>query len=196
MKESGRLPVFVFYRESNKLLKSKEIFTNSIDGGPPVAVAGTAKDRQIAQRVFDLVVPVCTTEGMELIQVAYQRESSGRVLRLYIDKPGGVTLEDCAGISRQVDDLLEVNLDDMGPYGLEVSSPGVERPLVRVGDFEKFKDRRARIQMASPMDGRKAFTGILLGMTEGRVLLHVDNRTVSLPYNGIAKAHLVAGLVD
>ncbi|MBI9081966.1 MAG: ribosome maturation factor RimP [Desulfobacterales bacterium] len=131
-------------------------------------------------------------EGMELIQVAYQRESAGRVLRLYIDKPGGVTLKDCADISRQVADLLDVSLDDVGPYGLEVSSPGVERPLVRVSDFERFKDRRARIQMDSPIDGRKAFTGILLGMTEDRVHLCVDNRTVALPYDGIAKAHLVA----
>lgn len=175
-------------------MKSKEISTKSASGGPKAAVGGTAKERQIAQRVFDLAVPVCMANGMALIQVVYQRESVGRVLRLYIDKPGGVCLKDCADISRQVADLLDVSLDDVGPYGLEVSSPGVERPLVRVSDFERFRDRRARIQMASSIDGRKAFTGILLGMIEDQVHLRVDNRTVVLPYDGIARAHLVAEL--
>lgn len=161
-----------------------------VSSGPSPISAGTAKDRRVAEAVLALATPVCQAEGAELIQVVFRRENAGRVLRLFIDKPGGVTLEDCAAVSRQVDDLLEVSLDDIGPYSLEVSSPGAERPLVRPEDFDRFKDCRARITMARPVEGRKTFTGILLGLADGRLRLRVDNRTVDLPYGEIARAQL------
>ena len=81
-----------------------------------------AQTKSLAQRL-------CEAEGMELVHVEFQREAGGRVLRLYIDQPGGVTLNDCVNISRQMGDLLDVNIENMGPYNLEVSSPGTDRPL-------------------------------------------------------------------
>jgi ribosome maturation factor RimP len=75
-----------------------------------------------------LAEPICRDEGLELVYVQYRRESNGRVLRLFIDKTGGVSLDDCTRVSRQLNDILDVNLEDIGPYHLEVSSPGADRP--------------------------------------------------------------------
>ena len=76
---------------------------------------------------------------LELIQVEYQRESNGRILRLYVDKPDGIIIDDCIAVSRQMGDILDVHLEDVGPYSLEVTSPGLERPLARKQDFANLK---------------------------------------------------------
>ena len=103
-----------------------------------------------------LVEPVCAAAGLELVLAEFRRESTGRILRLYIDRPdGGVTLDDCAAISRQVTDLLDVSLEDIGPYNLEVSSPGIERPLVKTADYQRFTGKTARIQLHAPLNGQK-----------------------------------------
>ena len=128
---------------------------------------------------------------MELVQVEYQREAGGRVLRLFIDRPGGVTLDDCIQISRQAGDVLEVCLENMGPYSLEVSSPGTNRPLVKQFDYERFKGRRAKIKTIQALDGQKNFKGVLAGISEGLVKLSVDDNTITIPIMEIAKAHLV-----
>ena len=78
--------------------------------------------------MWALAEPLCESEGLELIQVEYQRESAGRILRLYIDKPGGINLDDCVGVSRQMGDILDVHLQELGPYNLEVTSPGSGAP--------------------------------------------------------------------
>jgi len=100
-----------------------------------------ANMQKIADQVSALAKPVCESEGLELIYVEYQRESAGRILRLYIDKPEGINLKDCVVISRQMTDIIDVNLDDIGPFNLEVTSPGPSRPLASNEDFEKFKRR-------------------------------------------------------
>jgi ribosome maturation factor RimP len=176
------------------LAKLKEKQRDAPGSGPSAALGGSQKDRDVALEVIRLVSPVCTAEGLELIQVQYRRESAGRVLRLYIDKPGGIALADCADLSRQVGDLLEVSLETLGPHSLEVSSPGVERPLVKPEDFDRFKGNRAQVHLERPMDGRKKFTGTLLGMTDGAVRLMVDNREVVLPYGAIARARLAVAM--
>ena len=87
------------------------------------------KKHEIIQLVWKLAEPICSSEGMELIFVEYQREPGGRILRLYIDRPGGIALDDCAMVSRQIGDILDVHLDsNVPPYHLEVSSPGSQRP--------------------------------------------------------------------
>jgi len=128
---------------------------------------------------------------MELVQVEYQREAGGRVLRLFIDRPGGVTLGDCAQISRQAGDVLEVCLENMGPYSLEVSSPGTNRPLVKQVDYERFKGRRAKIKTIQALDGQKNFKGVLAGISEGLVKLAIEGNTITIPFMEIAKAHLI-----
>ena len=82
---------------------------------------------EVIALVNTLAEPLCKNEGMELVHVEYQREAAGWVLRLYIDQPGGVRLEDCSRVSRQLGDLLDVTVENIGPYNLEVSSPGINR---------------------------------------------------------------------
>ena len=144
----------------------------------------------IIARAKDLIEPLCEAEGMELVHLEFQREAGGRILRIYIDGPCGVTLDDCVRVSRQSGDLLDVYLEDTGPYSLEVSSPGPTRPLVKKHDFERFKGNRTRIMTAQAIDGQKNFKGVLLGISDGIVKLSVDDKTVAIPYQKITKAQL------
>ena len=137
-----------------------------------------------------MVEPLCASEGLELVHVEFQRESSGRILRLYIDKPDGINLDDCASVSRQMGDLLDVNLEDIGPYSLEVTSPGPERPLAKQEDFDKFKGSRAKIKTSRPLNGQKNFTGVLRGISGEQVNLQIGEQTVAIPYQDISKARL------
>lgn len=149
------------------------------------------KEADVIDRVGKLAEPLCESEGMELVHVEYHREPGGRILRIYIDKPGGVHLEDCTDISRQMGDLLDVYLDEIGPYNLEVSSPGPDRPLGKAGDFDRFKGCRAKIRTHRPRDGRRNFTGVLMGISDGNVTIMVENRTVAIPLPEIQKARLI-----
>jgi ribosome maturation factor RimP len=155
---------------------------------PPMV--GMASNPMIA-RVWRLAEPLCRGESMELVHVEFQREPGGRILRIYLDKPGGVTLADCVDISRQLGDILDVGLETELSYRLEVSSPGVQRPLGKLGDFERFRGRQARIRILQPIDGRRNFTGTLEGIDGQVVLLKVDQRTMRIALADIAKAHLI-----
>ncbi|UCD33340.1 MAG: ribosome maturation factor RimP [Desulfobacterales bacterium] len=159
---------------------------------PPTTLEPFKKvgEQDILMRAKDLLEPMCEAEGVELVHLEYQREANGRILRLYIDRPGGVTLDDCVAVSRQSGDLLDVYLDDMGPYRLEVSSPGSNRPLGKKIDYEKFKGSRAKIVTTQPINGQKNFKGTLLGISKDLVTLSIDDTTVAIPYQEIAKAHL------
>ncbi len=141
--------------------------------------------------VKELTEPLCQAEGMELVHVEYQREAGGRTLRVYIDKPGGVRLDDCVRISRQLSDLLDVYTENNDSYRLEISSPGPDRPLGKRNDFERFKGRDVKIRTVLPIEGRKNFTGLLLGLTDGMVNLMIKDKPVAIPYQGIRKAWLV-----
>ena len=152
---------------------------------------GRANEQKVVKQVWSLAEPLCESEGLELIQVEYQRESAGRILRLYVDKPGGIKLDDCAGVSRQMGDILDVNLEDVGPYNLEVTSPGLERPLARKQDFDKFKGNRAKIKTFQPLNRQKNFTGILLGISGDKVNLQIDEQIITITYTNISKAHLI-----
>jgi ribosome maturation factor RimP len=147
------------------------------------------KEKIVAQ-ARDLIESLCETEGLELVHLEYQRESGGRILRLFIDKPEGVTLDDCVHISRQASDLLDVYLEDAGPYRLEVSSPGPNRPLGKRRDFDRFKGSRVKIRTAQPVDGQKKIKGVLMGISEEMVKLSVDGKTLDIPYREIIMARL------
>ena len=144
----------------------------------------------VVERVRKIVDPLCTAEGIELVHLEYRRESAGRVLRLYIDKPGGIRVDDCAMISRQVSDYLDVALELEETYRLEVSSPGTARPLVRAQDFERFKGHTARIRTREALNGSRNFKGVLLGMSGGMIRLSVGNETLDIPIEQVDKAAL------
>jgi ribosome maturation factor RimP len=150
------------------------------------------RERVNIEEIRLIVEPVCESEGMELVHVEFQREPQGRVMRLYIDKPDGITLDDCVCISRQVSDLLDVSFPFPElEYSLEISSPGPNRPLGKESDFERFKGNVARIRTSEPVDGQKNFYGLLQGFSQGMVTIMVSGKAVTIPFQQITKARLV-----
>lgn len=145
----------------------------------------------IIGRVWHLADPLCRSEGLELVHVEYQREPGGRTLRLYLDKPGGVTLDDCAAVSRQLGDILDVNLDTQVPYRLEVSSPGLKRPLGKLEDFKRFCGRSAKIRTRQAINGQKNFTGKLVSVVQSEISLQTNEKAVRIALANIAKAQLL-----
>lgn len=152
---------------------------------------GPQNEKRIARQAASLVEPLCESEGLELVHIEYQRESGGRILRVYIDQPGGVSLDDCVTVSRQLNDVLDVHLDDIGPYNLEVSSPGPQRPLSKPEHYERFKGRKAKIKTQQPIDAQKNFTGIIMEATAEHLTLASNAKTVVIPFGHITKARLV-----
>ena len=147
-----------------------------------------------------LTEPYVRDAGFDLIEVTFGRESSGWVLRLYIDAPRTeagasviVSHDDCARVSRDVSAALDVADSIPHAYQLEVSSPGLDRPLRREGDFARLAGENARVKMSDDggVDGRRNFSGTIRGAKDGRVEIECDGRSYQLPIDGIAKANLV-----
>ena len=139
----------------------------------------------------NVVQPVVAGMGYELVDV--QASNGGRLLRLFIDKPGGVGLEDCAAVSRQLSRVFEVEGIDY--ERLEVSSPGLDRPLRKGADFARFAGQKAELRMRTPdATGRRRFVGVLRGAEEGRVSLELDGQTVALELSDVERARLVPEL--
>ncbi|MGD8347652.1 MAG: ribosome maturation factor RimP [Gammaproteobacteria bacterium] len=144
--------------------------------------------RDLAQ----LFEPVIESMGYELVGVEYTGGSGHGTLRVYIDRDSGVSLDDCAAISHQVSGILDVEEPIKQAYDLEISSPGIDRPLFKLADFERFAGSVAKIRLAAGLDGRRNFKGRLQGVTDaGQVAVEVDGEIFDLPYADIAKAHLV-----
>ncbi len=156
-------------------------------------------ERQIVRQVIDLAEPVCAAEGLELVFVEFQRESGGRVMRLYIDKPGGVGLDDCTAVSRQVSDLLDIYLDPDIVYNLEVSSPGSNRPLGKLADFERFQNRRIDLRFFPELPGdqgddsgrRLRAKAILRGVRDDNIRVEINGQEMTIAHQQVIKACLV-----
>lgn len=151
--------------------------------------------RQVEERARELVERILVNEGFELVDVEYAREREGWVLRLFIDKPGGVGLDDCTKASRAVDTALEV--EDLIPheYCLEVSSPGLNRPLKRPAHFQSALGKRVKVKTYGPVEGtappRKSFTGVLAEVDETSVVVEVEGAgAFRIQFRDIAKANL------
>lgn len=142
-------------------------------------------------QVNRLAEPVCDAEGAELVHTEYQTEQHGKILRLYIDKPGGVTIDDCAAVSRQLGDLLDIYLESDDPYSLEVSSPGSNRPLTKQDDFNRFKGNLIQLQSSRPVNGQKKFKGTLMGIKEGMVILKIEQKSVAINFENVIRARLI-----
>jgi len=151
----------------------------------------SAERERVMAAAHKLAEPLCSAEGMELVFIEFQAEPGGRILRLYIDQPGGVTLDDCAGISRQISDLLDVGLETDEPYSLEVSSPGANRPLGKLEDYNRFKGQEAKIQIIEPIDGQKNFKGTLMGAEDSLITILTNDKTVAIRFDTITKARLI-----
>lgn len=138
-----------------------------------------------------VVEPALTGLGFELVDV--QASNGGRLLRLFIDKPGGITVDDCAAVSRHLTRVLAVEGIDY--ERLEVSSPGLDRPLRKGVDFARFAGRKAEVRMRTPdASGRRRFVGVLRGAEAGRVQIELDGQTVGLELDNVERARLVPEL--
>lgn len=145
----------------------------------------------VAKRVRAVVEPIINDLGLELVLVEFFGARGRSVLRLTIDGPNGVGLDDCERVTRAVDAPLDEADPISGSYTLEVSSPGLDRPLVRRADYERFAGHEVRLQTYAPIDGRKNWTGTLVGLDGDDVLLKVDDTQARLPLAQVSKARLV-----
>ena len=148
--------------------------------------------RRVVERVTASARPLVEAEGLELVAVEYQREPAGWILRVYVDRTGGVSLDDCERVSRQLGDLLDVDDPVEHAYTLEVSSPGLDRPLVSEADFARFAGSQVRLQTEVPVEGQRRFKGRVLGAAGGAVRLALEGgREVAIPHAAIERARLV-----
>jgi ribosome maturation factor RimP len=140
-----------------------------------------ARQTDVVQRVREAAARVAASHGLDIFEVQFRREAQGMVLRVLIDRPGpsatadeSVSVEDCAGVSRDLSALLDVEDLVATAYVLEVSSPGLDRPLRQIDDYRRFAGRRAKIVMSDPVDGQTYFKG-RLGGTDGDVVVIEDD---------------------
>jgi ribosome maturation factor RimP len=146
----------------------------------------------VLARIREMAEILLKESGLELVELEFRREGRGWVLRLFIDKPGGVSLDDCAAISRELGNQIDV--EDMIPssYTLEVSSPGLDRPLKREEDFLKQIGKMIQLNTSAPWDGQRFFRGKMMDYQKGGFLLLADKKKIwEIPVSLIAKARLV-----
>lgn len=134
--------------------------------------------------------PLCVQEGFELVHVECVSDRAGMIFRIYLDKPGGITIDDCVLMSRKLGDIMDVELEEISAYRLEVSSPGAKRPLKKQADFERFLGSRIKVETADPIGDRRKFTGILSKAQDGCVEVVVNNETIVFRLEQIAKSRL------
>lgn len=142
-------------------------------------------------QLWDLLEPVITGLGYELVEIEYQPNPKHGVLRIFIDQPSGVQLDDCQQVSNQVSALLDVEDPIPGHYNLEVSSPGLDRPLNRIEDFQRFTGEIVKITTGMAINGQRNFKGRLCGIEGDDIKIEFDGKQVTLPLASIDKARLV-----
>jgi len=145
----------------------------------------------VVEKIEEFASVLLPSMGLELVEVQFRREGHGWVLRLFIDCEQGVTVDHCADVSREVSDFLDVEDLIDHPYHLEVSSPGLERPLKSLNDYRRFVGRRAKIKLRESVDGQKVFAGTINSVNDHGVELELeDGSKVMLPFAHIRKARL------
>jgi len=142
--------------------------------------------------ISEIVTRVAVSEGFELVEVEYRGGPNNRILRIFVDKPGGVTLADCENVSHQVGAIIDVEDAISEHYTLEVSSPGLDRKLLKPQDYERFAGKKAHVKLRHPIEGRSNFTGRLAGLDQGEALLDVEGgNRLRFPLDQVALARLV-----
>lgn len=152
------------------------------------------KGKELREHLTTVFEPLLKREGYELVEIETVGAGASMIVRLFIDKPGGVTLDDCANVSEAVSAMLDVEDPIESAYNLEVSSPGLDRPLRKASDYDKFVGRQAKIKTYGPVDGagnRKVFVGKIVGREGELVRIDVDGTVYGVPLEAVAKAHLV-----
>jgi ribosome maturation factor RimP len=144
----------------------------------------------LRERLIALIEPVLARLGYELVELEYAAGRSQAVVRIFIDTPAGITVDDCERVSREVAALLDVDDPIPTAYTLEVSSPGFDRLLRTPAHFERFVGSRVFVELKAPRAGRKRYTGQLQAVTATGIELEVDKQKVEVPFDEIGKARL------
>lgn len=145
------------------------------------------------KKLDDIIDPIVTALGYDYVGCEYTSSGRKSLLRIYIERSEGVTIDDCALVSRQVSAVLDVENPIYGEYHLEVSSPGIERPLFKLEHFQRFIGQPIRLRMGQPQEGQRNFKGKLEKVDETTLVLSDDNcKLITLPFRDIEKANLVA----
>ena len=143
------------------------------------------------KRVWELAAPLINSEGLEIVDIEFRHEGSrgGKVLRLYLDKEGGPSVDDLSRVSRQLSELLDARDVVPGTYTLEVSSPGINRPLKRPEHFARFVGKRIRVRTRDSIDGRRSFLGTLQEVLENQITLKQEGAQYRIPFAAIEKSN-------
>ncbi|MFC3120443.1 ribosome maturation factor RimP [Agaribacter flavus] len=149
---------------------------------------------QLEKRLTDMLAPAVEALGFELLGCEFVRAGKHSTLRLYIDHENGIDVDDCAEVSHQVSAVLDVEDPISTEYNLEVSSPGMDRPLFKPSHYKNIVGEIVSIKTNMPQQGRRNFKGKLVNATEIDIEVEVDKQTFTLAYNNINKANLVADL--
>jgi ribosome maturation factor RimP len=146
---------------------------------------------KIISRLEELIRPLVESQGGDLVELQYGHPKRGRgILRLFVDRPGGITIEELARINRIVGGLLEVHDVIPGSYNLEVSSPGLTRALKKLEDYQRYAGRLVRVTTRAPWEGRQVHSGILQGLEDDQVCLKEGDSVLRIPLEEIARARL------
>ena len=146
--------------------------------------------RKVTEIVEELALPIVEAEGLELVDVEYKKEGSNWFLRVFIDKPEGVDIDDCGRVSEQLSDKLDEVDPIVDAYFLEVSSPGAERPLKKPADFERSINKNVYITTYEPIDGQKIFEGVLTAYDGTTLTVQEAKSSKTLPMESVASARL------
>lgn len=146
---------------------------------------------ELLRKLREIVEPICERYFFELVDIEYQREPHGWVLRIYIDKPGGVTVEDCAYISEKISKELDLRDPIPHSYILEVSSPGLDRPLKNRRDFERHIGEKVEITLLQEVEGKRKLEGKIYEVDNEKVTIEINGSLISIPLNKIKKAMLI-----
>jgi ribosome maturation factor RimP len=147
--------------------------------------------RASEKQIFLLLEPTVTALGLELWGIEHLSQGRRSVLRVYIDNPAGVTIDDCERVSRQVSGILDVEDPIAGEYTLEVSSPGLDRRLFTEAQVGRYIGESVSIKLGKPLGGRRNFSGRIINVADGNVVIMQDDNEISLPFSEIDKAQLV-----
>lgn len=148
--------------------------------------------RQVPENIQAIVRPVVESLGYELVGIEYLLQGNHGLLRVYIDTQDGVTVDDCQRVSHQLSGVLDVEDVIRGQYQLEISSPGLDRPLFTEEHFARFAGHLAKLRLAVPVEGQRKFKGVLLGVEDGKIRVQVGDDELAFPLSAIDKANLVA----
>jgi ribosome maturation factor RimP len=143
----------------------------------------------------DLLGSLINSMGYEFVGCEIQKQGRHSLLRIYIDSEAGITLADCSKVSYQVSAMLDVEDPIKEQYTLEISSPGLDRPLFEIAQYQRFLGSRIKVRLHTPLDDRRNFIGFLLRIEESNIHLLVDQEEIVVPFSNIAKAKVIADVV-